>query len=137
MKPKAPAHKRMKPSRKNPGHLDDIRRLKCLLSGRDAEACHVRYADAKHGKPITGMQTKPDDRYTVPLCPELHRLAKGCQHDGNERAFWEQFGIDPIKVALELYGQPRIRMERIIDAYRPLSYSPAGVRVAAILKGAK
>jgi hypothetical protein len=137
MKPKAPPHKRMKPSRKAPGHLDDIRRLPCLLSGRPAEAAHLRYADAKHGKPETGMQQKPHDKYTVPLCPELHRLLKGCQHDSDERAWWQQFGIDPIKVALELYGQPRIRMERIIDAYRPMSYSPAGQRVAAILKGAK
>lgn len=137
MRPKVQPHKRMKPSRKAPGHLDDIRRLPCLLSGRPAEAAHIRYADAAHGKPETGMQTKPHDKYTVPLAPELHRLLKGCQHDSDERAWWEQFGVDPIAVALELYGKPRIEMERIIIRRRPYAYSPAGLKVAAILRGAK
>lgn len=137
MKPKSPKHRKMKPSRKAPGHLDDIRKLPCLLSGRPAEAAHIRYADAKHGKPITGMQQKPHDKYTVPLCPELHRLLKGCQHDSDEREWWVQFWIDPVAVALELYGKPRIEMERIVIRSRPLPYSPAGQRVAAILRGAK
>lgn len=137
MKPKAPKHRKMKPSRKAPGHLDDIRRLPCILSGRPAEAAHIRYADAKHGKPITGMGQKPHDKYTVPLCPELHRLLKGCQHDSDERAWWAQFGIDPIAVALALYGKPRIEMEKLIWGLMPLPYTAAGRQIAAILKGAK
>lgn len=137
MTPKAPKHRRMKPSRKAPGHLDDIRKLPCLLSGRAAEAAHIRYADAKHGKPETGMQQKPHDKYTVPLCPELHRLLKGCQHDSDERAWWAQFGIDPVAVALGLYGKPRVEMEKLIWGLMPLPYSPAGQKVAAILKGAR
>lgn len=136
MKPKAPKHRRMKPSRKDRTHLDDIRMLPCLLSGRPAEAAHIRYADAKHGKTETGMQIKPHDRFTVPLCPELHRLLKGCQHDSDERTWWEQFGIDPIAVALELYGQPRIKMELIILKHRPWDQKIKD-KVSAILKGAK
>lgn len=137
MKPKAPKHRRTRPSRKAPGHLDDIRQLPCILSGRPAEAAHIRYADQKWGKPITGMGQKPADKWTVPLCPELHRLLKGCQHDENERKWWEQFGIDPLYVASMLYGKPRLTMEKIVIMMRPLPYSPAGQKVAAILKGAK
>lgn len=126
----------MKPSGKNLGHLDLIRRLPCLLSGRTAEAAHIRYADAKHGKPEAGMGHKPEDKWTVPLCPELHRLAKECQHNGNERKWWEQFGVDPLAVALDLYGKPFIQMERAIIRWQP--WAPKiRARVAEILKGAK
>lgn len=135
IKPKVPKHKRMKPSRKAPGHLDDIRQLPCLLSGRPAEAAHIRYGDPKHGKPATGIGQKPHDKWTVPLCPELHRLLDGCQHDANERGWWKMFGVDPIEVALKLYGKPRIEMERIVLAHRPYAHSPAGLQVRAILKG--
>jgi hypothetical protein len=127
----------MKPSRKAPGHLDDIRKLPCLLSGRPAEAAHIRYADAEYSKPETGMGQKPHDKWTVPLCPELHRLLKGCQHDSAERDWWHQFGIDPCLIALALYGKPRIEMEKIVIRHRPMSYSPAGKRIAEILKGAR
>lgn len=137
MKPKAPPHRRMKPSRKDSPHLNDIRQLPCILSGRPAEAAHIRYGDARHNKPPTGMGQKPADKWTVPLCPELHRLLNGCQHDSDERAWWEQFGIDPVFLAIMLYGKPRIAMEKIVTLMRPLPYSPAGQKVAAILKGAK
>lgn len=137
MKPKAPKHRRMKPSRKAPGHLDDIRKLPCLLSGRPAEAAHIRYADAKHGKTETGMQTKPHDRYVLPLCPALHRLVKGCQHDSNERDWWASMGIDdPVAIALELYGKPRIEMERIIERRRPWGDAHK-IKIAKILRGEK
>lgn len=137
MKPKAPHHRRIKPSRKNPSHLDDIRRLPCLLSGRPAEAAHLRFADARHGKPITGMQTKPDDRYALPLCPGLHRLLKGCQHDSSEREWWISMGIeDPVAIALELYGRPRIEMEKIIERRRPWG-DEHKFKIAKILRGAK
>lgn len=136
IKPKAPKHRKMKPSRKAPGHLDDIRQLPCILSGRPAEAAHIRYGDPKHNKPPTGMGQKPHDKYTVPLAPELHRLLKGCQHDSDERAWWEQFGVDPVEVALALYGTPRIIMERTVLRFRP--WSPTiKAKIAAILKGAK
>lgn len=111
----------MKPSGKMPSHLDQIRRLPCLLSGGQAEAAHLRFADASYGKEETGLGRKPDDKWCVPLSPILHRLAKNSQHSGNERAFWEQFGVDPLKVAVELWKHKdaRITMERVIVAYQP------------------
>lgn len=121
MIPKKVGHKRMKPSGKSPTHLDQIRRLPCLLSGRPAEACHIRYADASHGKTDTGVARRPDDKWVVPLCPELHRLNKGCQHDANEREWWKQFGIDPLAVAEKLWEHrnSRITMERVIVMAQP------------------
>jgi hypothetical protein len=42
---------------------------------------------------------KPDDKWTVPLCHEHHME----QHSVGEVPFFEAIGIDPIKVARELY----------------------------------
>ena len=86
----------------NEKHLAFIRTLPCLIC-RDnisTEAAHIRYADAKHAKPITGVGIKPDDRYTVPLCGRHHRE----QHSMSERSFWEHYGLDPIPIALRLYS---------------------------------
>jgi hypothetical protein len=138
MKPRAkvPAHKRIKPSGKSSTHLDLIRQLPCLLSGRPAEVAHIRYADADHGKEVTGMQRKPDDRWVVPLCPELHRMATACQHSADERKWWAQFGVDPLKVAEDLWGLNLAQMELVIEIRTPWKRE-IKARIAAILKGEK
>ncbi|WP_150523995.1 hypothetical protein [Roseibium sediminis] len=82
-------------------HLAYIRKLPSLVSGAyGCEACHVRYGDPKHRKRRTPMGRKPDDAWTVPMTPEEHRL----QHGGNEQAFWQGVGIDPLEVATQLYA---------------------------------
>jgi hypothetical protein len=47
------------------------------------------------------MGRKVSDRFTVPICRlhhrELHRR-------GNERAWWESQGIEPLSIALALWG---------------------------------
>lgn len=135
MRPKAPKKKRLKPSGKSNPHLDMIRSLPCLLSGRPAEAAHIRYPDPAYDKPETGAGRKPDDRWTVPLAPELHRLNKGCQHDaGDERSWWLGFGIDPLAVAQKLWGKSRIQAERIIILNQP--WKPEiRAKIAEILRG--
>lgn len=118
----------------SPAYLEQIRQLPCILSGRPAEAAHIRYADAKHNKPETGAGRKPDDRWCLPLAPELHRMNTGCQHDaGDERAWWAQFGIDPLEVCTRLWGKPRIVMERVIIMASPWD-SAIKAKVLAILK---
>ncbi len=135
-RPKKVVRRKVKPG-KSPSHLDLVRQLPCILSGRPAEAAHLRFADAAHNKPETGVGRKPDDMWCLPLAPELHRLNKGCQHDcGDERAWWAAFGIDPLAVARSLWGKPRIHMERIIIMATP--WDPAiKAKIAAILKGGK
>ena len=48
------------------------------------------------------MGRKVSDKFTVPICRlhhrELHRR-------GNERAWWEKQGIDPLPVAANLWAQ--------------------------------
>jgi hypothetical protein len=134
MKPTVPKHRRMKASGKSPTHLDLVRQLPCLLSGRPAEAAHIRFADAKYDKTETGAGRKPDDKWVLPLCPELHRLVKGCQHDSDERAWWLQFGIDPLEVAQRLWGRNRLQMLDVITMKTPW-HQRYRDRVKQILKG--
>lgn len=83
-------------------HLDFIRQQSCMVCGDDTsvEAAHIRYADARIAKPITGVGIKPDDRFVVPLCGRCHRG----QHSRGERAWWQIKQIDPILIALALFS---------------------------------
>lgn len=97
----APSKGRKRPRVENEKHLAWIRTLPCVVTGRlGVEAAHIRYADPAYGKRDVGMAEKPDDRWTVPLAPELHRE----QHSVSEREFWVRHGIDPCRVALALYA---------------------------------
>jgi len=90
------------PRKHDKGHLDFIRGLPCVTCGDDTstEAAHVRMMDPTIGKPMTGIGTKPHDKFTVPLCSECHRT----QHEQSEEDFWEGHGIDPVKLSLALYS---------------------------------
>lgn len=93
--------KQRSPRKTDARHLAFIRMLPCLVTGRGpVEAAHVRYADLPKGKRYTGKGEKPDDRWAVPLHPEVHRE----QHSMSERAFWDKQGIDPCAVALQLFA---------------------------------
>jgi hypothetical protein len=88
---------------KDPRHLAFIRTLPCIVCKERTEteeAAHVRGKDPSIAKPMTGMGIKPPDFYTLPLCGQHHRD----QHEMNEREFWEEAGIDPVKKALALYA---------------------------------
>jgi len=98
-------------------HLAWIRTLPCLITGtQPVEAAHIRFADAQYGKRETGMGEKPDDCWTVPLCPEKHRE----QHSMNEREFWDKHGINVCIVALALWintGNDAIAIN-VLNQYR-------------------
>lgn len=80
------------------------------------------------------MGMKPHDKWALPLCPELHRLAKGCQHEENERDWWGQFGVDPIDVCDRLWHNRDSfeAMEEIVDHLRPV-FPSAIVRLTELL----
>ena len=85
-------------------HLDFIRSLPCIRCGNDieTEACHIRMADARIAKPITGIGIRPDDRFVLPMCGKHHREQHAA---GNERQFWQvTSGLDPIIYALALHS---------------------------------
>ena len=95
-------------------HLARIRNLPCTICGGiGTEAAHVRFADPRVAKPITGMGIKPSDSFVVPLCNRHHRE----QHDlGDERKFWSLYDLDPILIALALYQAPdHETAERIVN----------------------
>ena len=89
------------PKAKNNEHLRYIRQLPCLVCGDNTstEAAHVRMADARAAKSITGIGIKPADSWTVPLCGRHHRR----QHEVGEAHFWSQWGIDPVFKAMALW----------------------------------
>ena len=88
--------------RRNEKHLAFIRTLPCIscLDNTGTQAAHIRFADARIAKPITGIAIKPDDRFVLPLCQTCHQG----QHNMNERKFWEWKGIDPVLTSLAIYS---------------------------------
>ena len=79
-------------------------------------------ASPRHAKPETGMQQKPDDKWTVPLSAAAHR-GPGGQHDFNEEEWWIEQSIDPIQLALSLWSVSSTTGdveagERIINEFR-------------------
>jgi hypothetical protein len=86
-------------------HLALIRKLPCLVSGSlvNVEAAHVRYSNAHYGTNNTGGR-KPSDRWTVPLSAQMHRDAPWAQHSHGEEGWWLDRGIDPLRVADQLYA---------------------------------
>lgn len=87
-------------------HLDFVRSQSCCVCGRvpRSAAAHIRFSDAAAGAVNPGMQRRPCDSKTVPLCdPGCHKEAPGSQHDGNEREFWERVGLDPRVIAARLW----------------------------------
>jgi len=57
------------------------------------EAAHLRVGSINDGKPYTGMQEKPSDRWALPLCSKHHRE----QHSMNELEFWASYNINPFE----------------------------------------
>jgi len=83
-------------------HLDFIRSLPCVSCFNDieTEAAHIRSECRMYGKTTTGMQQKPSDMWTLPLCGRCHRI----QHTGNEKNFWANLGVNPWVLALSLHA---------------------------------
>lgn len=91
------------PRQHNEKHLAFIRSLPCVCCHNDIEtqAAHIRFSDAAAGKTNAGVGAKPDDKWTLPLCGPCHTA----QHDmGDEREFWNLAGLDPLKLAEQLFA---------------------------------
>ncbi|WP_300573467.1 hypothetical protein [Phenylobacterium sp.] len=78
-------------------YLAFVRRQPCMKCGttQRVEAAHVRAGYPEDGWRPTGMQEKPDDVRTLPLCRDCHREGPDAQHKRNERTFWSDLGIYP------------------------------------------
>jgi hypothetical protein len=87
-------------------HKAAIAQLFCLatalrygLEKGGVQVAHLRFSSASHGKVNPGLQRKPHDRWTLPLCAAEHRR----QHAGSEVAYWEGLGVDPHQIAKALW----------------------------------
>lgn len=95
------------PRVREPLYLAWIRRLPCAGGalgdcGGPIEAAHVRFSDASTGRRNPGMQSKPSDRLSVPLCTNHHRAAPNSQHSMNESRFWAILQINPSMLMRDL-----------------------------------
>jgi len=91
---------------RNNAYLAWLRRQPCVarhMGGCDGptEAAHIRTPSPERGKPLTGMQVKPDDKWATPLC----RIHHAAQHSMNELAWWNLTGLNPFETAERLFAE--------------------------------
>jgi ERF superfamily len=90
---------------RNRDHLRFVMHQPCLLCGRKpSDAHHIRFVQPR------ALGRKASDEFAVPLCRSHHRAV---HRAGDEKAWWKQAGIDPIKVARKLWKHTRIDEGRI------------------------
>jgi ERF superfamily len=88
---------------RNRDHLRFVAQQPCLICGRKpSDPHHLRHLQPR------ALGRKASDEFSVPLCRIHHRLV---HRVGNEAAWWQDAGIDPITVARKLWAQSR-RAER-------------------------
>lgn len=94
------------PRVENPAFLAFVRCQPCCACGKfpPSQAAHVRYSDAFSGNINPGAGAKPDDAKCVPLCQMCH-VGPGGQHTMGEQQFWAKVGVDPFKLASDLYSR--------------------------------
>jgi hypothetical protein len=80
---------------RNKEHLRLVAQQACLVCGRKpSDPHHLTFTQPR------ALGRKVSDEFVAPLCRIHHRAA---HRAGDERAWWEQVGIDPVKVARELW----------------------------------
>jgi hypothetical protein len=85
---------------RNKEHLRFVAQKACLVCGRmPSDPHHLRFMQPR------AFGRKVSDEFAVPLCRTHHRAA---HRAGDERAWWEQVGIDPVTVARELWRNSRL-----------------------------
>jgi ERF superfamily len=100
---------------RNRDHLRFVSQQPCLICGRKpSDPHHLRQMQP------TALGRKASDEFAVPLCRIHHRLV---HRVGNEAAWWQDAGIDPIKAARKLWEETR-RAEEPVPAAPPLPSKP-------------
>ena len=94
------------PRKRDEKHLAFVRSQPCCVCRKapQSEAAHIRMPCPARSKPPTGMQQKPDDKWTVPLCAGCHRNGSFAQHRMGEAEFWRGGRLDPFAIALALWN---------------------------------
>jgi hypothetical protein len=98
---------------RNKEHLRYVARQPCLLCARKpSDPHHLRFMQAR------ALGRKASDEFVVPLCRVHHREV---HRAGNERAWWKQTRIDPLKVARKLWKHTRVHEGRVQPDQAPQS----------------
>jgi hypothetical protein len=85
---------------RNREHLRFVAQQACLICGRkQSDPHHLRYLQPR------ALGRKASDEFAVPLCRSHHRAV---HRAGDERAWWKAAGIDPVKIARQLWRQTRL-----------------------------
>ena len=85
---------------RNREHLRYVAHQACLVCGRkQSDPHHLRYLQPR------ALGRKVSDEFVVPLCRSHHREV---HRAGDERAWWQAAGIDPVKIARQLWRQTRL-----------------------------
>jgi hypothetical protein len=85
---------------RNKEHLRFVMQQPCLVCGRTpSDPHHLRFMQPR------ALGRKVSDEFVAPLCRTHHREV---HRVGDERAWWKQTGIDPIKIARQLWRQTRL-----------------------------
>jgi hypothetical protein len=84
---------------RNRRHLRYVSKQACLICGRkQSDPHHLRYLQPR------ALGRKVSDEFAVPLCRSHHRAV---HRAGDEQAWWRAAGIDPVKVAGQLWARTR------------------------------
>jgi hypothetical protein len=82
---------------RNQEHLRYVAQQACLVCGRKpSDPHHLGFTQPR------ALGRKVSDEFAVPLCRGHHRAVHSSR---DERAWWRQAGIDPIKVARRLWKE--------------------------------
>jgi hypothetical protein len=81
-------------------HLKFVASQPCVICGRQpCDPHHVRFAQKR------ALGRKVSDEFSVPLCRLHHREL---HRSGNEARWWKSVGLDPLKVARNLWKRTRL-----------------------------
>jgi hypothetical protein len=84
-------------------HLRHVALQTCLVCGRKpCDPHHLRFMQPR------ALGRKVSDEFTVPLCRTHHRAV---HRTGDEAAWWQAAGIDPVKVAQKLWSNTRLGVQ--------------------------
>jgi hypothetical protein len=101
---------------RNREHLRYVAQQACLVCGRKpSDPHHLGFTQPR------ALGRKVSDEFSVPLCRGHHRAA---HRSRDERAWWRQAGIDPMKIARRLWKATHGRGQR--QSQRPPLPQPHG-----------
>jgi hypothetical protein len=90
---------------RNREHLRYVAKQPCLLCGRKpSDAHHLRHMQPR------ALGRRASDEFAVPLCRVHHRAV---HRAGDERAWWQATGVDPIGTAQKLWNDTQVSEGRV------------------------